>query len=174
MAEQAVEVWRNTAAGTRWFRAFDVRGAETTKLVQGNRTFTLTTMERQLNQDRVASPEQDLFRNGTFVLSKASEQTILDEVESPNSKTDAEIDEIVRELIHGEGFTLAQALEGIDSLNTVQRIMEGLILEDASVSMVDDIKARMRELDPAMPVERTVVVTGPDGPTKRKPPARKA
>lgn len=171
MAEKTVEVWKNTSPGLCWYVGFDTRGAEKAHLVQGYKTFTLTTLERQMNQEKAASPEQDLFRNGTFVLAKGSEETEQDEIASPNAMTDAEIADLVRELIHGDSVDVGEALAEVTSLVTVKRIKDELVLEDAPASIIAAVDAKARELNPAAPVERQVVATAPTstGTTTKRP-----
>lgn len=161
-----VEVWRNTAAGMRWYIVFDLQGRETSKTVPGGKTFTVTTFERQINQERAASPEQDLFRNGTFVLAKASDDTDESEFASPNARTDAEIEAMVNEVVYGE-LDVKAAIGDIDSIVTLGRILEALVIEDAKKSVIDQVKKKMKDLDPAAPVERERVSTG-NAPTTRQ------
>lgn len=154
--QSKVEVWRNTSRGMRWYIAFDLQGRETTKTVPGNRTFTITTFERQINQERAADPEQDLFRNGTFVLQKPSTETNEKEIESPDSLTDHEVDEMVREIVHGD-LRVSDAIADITSLVTLTRIYEVLMAEDATKRTIDTVKRRIKELNPAAATERETV-----------------
>ncbi len=156
-----VEVWKNTAAGMRWYVAFDLQGRETTKTVPGGRTFTLSTFERQINQERAVSPEVDLFRNGTFVLAKPSEDTVLEEVQTPNSMTDSEIDELVREIVFGD-LKVADAIEKINSSVTLSRLYEALVLEEKSPkNVISTVKKKMDSLE-SVAVEREVITTTPE------------
>lgn len=157
------EIWLNTAAGMRWFKALDLYGRETTKTVNGGKTFTLTVFERQLNQANVASPELDLFRNGTFELRKKSENTNEEEVRGPDALTEVEITGLVMELIHGQD-TPKQALAGVSSEVTLNRVIEALVLEDADASLI----AQVKELKAGEPKAATTserpepVMTKPD------------
>lgn len=159
--QEQSEVWQNTAVGNRWFKCLDLQGREISKVVQGGRTFTITTFERQLNQQVAASPQQDLFRNGTFVLKKPAKDTVQDEVLSPNSMTDTEIASTVNELMYGD-WGPDNVLQHIDSKVTLNRILEQLVLEDASKSLIDFVKEKMvgeapKAVEPSKPV-----VTQPD------------
>lgn len=141
-----VEVWVNTAAGMRWYKALDVRGQEVSKVVQGGRTFTLTILERQLNQE-IVDPSVDMFRDGTFVLRKPSENTDTEEVRSPNSFTHEEIDELVREIVHGD-IGPAAIVADITSVVALDRVYEALVVEGADKAVTDVVKQRKAELSP--------------------------
>jgi len=159
-ARAELEVWQNTSSGAKWYVCYDRQGRETTKVVKGGRTFTISSFERQINQDLAASPEMDLFRNGTFVLKKESAETDRAEIESPDALTDAEIEEMVREVMHGS-VDIADVIADISSLVTMNRIYEALVVEDASASTIEKVKTKIAELDPSRPIERTVVTTAP-------------
>ncbi len=167
-ARGELEVWHNVTPGPKWYVCYDRQGRETTRVVGGGRTFVLSAFERQINQDMAASPEADLFRNGTFVLKKESEETDIAEISSPDALTDSEIDELVREVVHGD-LRIGDAIKEINSLVTLNRIFEVLVLEDASKSAIDGVKAKIAELDPSRPVERQLVATSPtDSRSKKK------
>lgn len=156
--QSRLEVWRNTAAGARWFQSFDLQGRSTSKVVQGGKTFTLTAFERQINQEAAADPAMDLFRNGTFVLVKPAEDTIIEEVQSPESMTDEEIESGVRAVMYEEGVKLRDWLDEVSSPITLQRVFEQLVVEDAPNTLITEIKDMIDEVQPGTP-ERVVVST---------------
>lgn len=165
MADPKVETWLNTSLGTKWYKCFDVQGRETTKVVRGGHTFVLSTLERQMNQE-TALPHQDLFRNGTFVLKRGSDETRREEIDSPNSLTDAELEQIHREVTFGEGKIEAY-LVAMDSLTTLQRLREVFAADgDSKKTDMDAIKARMQELNPGAAVNEGVVITRPEADPK--------
>lgn len=153
------EVWVNTSAGTRWFKCLDIQGRETSKAVRGERTFTLTTFERQLNQHAAASPEQDLFRNGTFVLKKASVDTDPDEVASPNAMTEAELVALGNEVMYGERSP-EEVIQHITSSPALARLVEFLVLEEAKPHLIAAVKERQKEFETPKP--KTIAATKPD------------
>lgn len=155
--QSRLEVWRNTAAGSRWYQSFDLQGRTTSKVVAGGKTFTLTAFERQINQEAAAEPHMDLFRNGTFVIVRPSEDTVLDEIQSPESMTDEEIEAGVRAVMY-ENADLDAWLEGVSSPITLRRVYEQLVIEDAPNTIVSKMKVRMNEVEPGVP-ERVVVST---------------
>jgi hypothetical protein len=160
--QSKVEVWKNTATGTRWYISFDLQGRETTKTVQGGRTFTLSTFERQINQERAVSSKMDLFRNGTFVLAKGSEDTEVAEIESPNSLTDAEIAELVQEVVYGD-LKVEDAIANIESPVTLGRVWEALVLDEKSPKKaINAVKKKQDSFEATVAVEREVVSTKPE------------
>lgn len=159
-ARNTVETWRNTQPGLRWYIAFDLQGRETTKTVAGHRTFTLTTFERQINQERAATPEQDLFRNGGFVLVRPSAETKEDELGSPNAVTDAAIEDAVMQVIGGSK-TIEEVMEGVDSAFTMNRYLDQLVAEDAPTGAIEYVKGLLADKEP-QPNFRKPVVTKPE------------
>jgi hypothetical protein len=157
---ESVEVWKNTAAGMRWIKVLDRQGREIGKTVMGGRTFTISTFDRQVNQDAAAEADLDLFRNGTFVLVKESVETNRDEVESSDSLTDAELATTVHEIL-AKNMTAEQAIFRITSPVTLGRLLEALVLEDAPKSASDTVKAKKQGIEPGAAVERVAVAPKP-------------
>lgn len=172
-AQSTLELWKNTALGQRWIICFDLQGRETTRVVQPESTFTLSTFERQINQERAALPEMDLFRDGTFVLMKESNETNPDEVKSPSAMTDAEIEQFVIDVqFNAEGEKakareqsdmLAVMLEDISSPDTVRRLTAAFEESESPASVMRVLEKKAKELHPNAPIEREVISTTPDG-----------
>ena len=160
--QDMVEVWKNTAAGMRWYSVIDRQGREAGRTVYGGRTFTLTPFDRQINQEHAASAGQDLFRNGTFVLIRPAETTIEDEIRSSDSFTDAELSSLVHEVL-AKNKTIEQAIYPINSPVTLGRLLEQLVLEEAPKSMIGPVKEKKVRVEggtqPA--VEREFVAPAP-------------
>jgi len=154
---ESTEVWKNTAAGMRWMKVLDRQGRETGKTVMGGRTFTVSTFDRQVNQDAAAEVGLDQFRNGTFVLIKGSQETNEDEIESSDSLTDAELVTTVHEIL-AKNMTAKQAIAKVTSPVTLGRLLEALVAEDAPKSAIDTVKARKQSIEPGAAVERVAVV----------------
>lgn len=142
---QPREVWKNVTPGLRYYIEMDPLGRQTHGLVQAGRTFTITPLERQINQQGAASPEQDMFRNGSFVLVQETDETILDEVVSPNSVSDGEIEVAVHEALAGDEESIMQILDNVSSAVTAQRVLEELVVQDGPASLVEAAKAKVDE-----------------------------
>lgn len=105
----------------------------------------------------------DLFRNGTFVLVKAGEDTIMDEIESPDSLTESEVQSIVYDILAGKK-TGEQAVRDINSPIALNRILTALVLEEgAPESSVESVKAKKAKMEGGTQVatERVVVAPAP-------------
>lgn len=166
-ANESVEVWKNTAAGMRWLKVLDRQNREMGKTIPGGRSFTISVFDRQANQDMAAEPSMDLFRNGTFVLVKASDETNEDEIESPESFTDVELAAVVHEIM-AKNISAEAAISKISSPVTLGRLLETLVIEDAPSSAIAAVKAKKAEVEPGAAVEREVVVAPKPKPKPKK------
>lgn len=154
--QPSVEVWMNTTAGMRFYVSHDRMGTETTRTVNGKRTFTISTFDRQINQERAANAKQDLFRNGEFVLVRKGNDTNEEEVASDQSFTDAELAGVVHEVM-AENKVMAEVVAGVDSLPLLNRFQEALVLEDAPASAIEAVKDRIEEVKGGPEVQRAEV-----------------
>jgi hypothetical protein len=150
MATQLVEkeLWKNVAPGLRYYMILDVMGNQTHAVVQPGRTFSISPLERQLNQSAAYDPKADLFRNGTFVIVKKSGETIADEIESPNSISDQEIEDAVAELLGGDSVPIELMLERVSSAVTAQRLLEELGPDGQPMAVVERETISSSEADP--------------------------
>ena len=170
--EAALEVWRNVAAGMRWYLAFDVQGREVTKLAQPSRTFSLTTMERQINQERAANGDLDLFRNGDFVLVKASGDTNDEEIRSTDAFTDEEVTRLAYEILADPANV--ERVNEINSPTTLQRILEELIVLDAPTSVVGTVQTKVDSIRKPVPEVELVSVAPSPSTVRTRPTATPA
>ena len=139
------ELWKNVSPGLRYYLRLDPIGQQTHGLVQAGKTFTISDIERQLNQEIAHNAEADLFRNGTFVLVKPTKNTIEDEVESVNSLSDQEIELAVAEMLGDDDIPLDLMMETVTSAVTAERILEELVMQDAPQSWVDRAKVLIKK-----------------------------
>lgn len=179
--QRLVEVWKNTAAGMRWCVTLDRQGKSAEIIVRGGRTFPITPFDRQMNQDRAESANSDLFRNGTFVLVKAADETDMDEITSADSLTDNELIALSMEIL-ADPDNIDFILGQIRSPIALQRIGERLLVDDAPDSAVKYVNEKRKKFDKSVhaevehevvsvPVEEKKVKTPrtvPDAPTEKK------
>ena len=158
-APQKVEVWKNVAKGMRWYTKFDVAGRETDGKVLGGRTFTLTPFERQINQEKAATPELDLFRNGTFVLVRGATETNEDEIRSPSSLSQNELEGLVLEIL-ADPEQFDPILAEMSSPITIDRFKEFAIAHGLPTEMVDKIQAKFDQADGSVVATRRRIVGG--------------
>lgn len=139
------ELWKNVSPGLRYFLKLDPIGNQTHGVVQAGKTFTISDIERQLNQEIAHDAGADLFRNGTFVLVKPTKDTIEDEVESVNSLSDHEIETAVSEMLGDDDIPLDLMMETVTSAVTAERILEEMVMQDAPQSWVDRAKVLIKK-----------------------------
>lgn len=157
-APKVVEVWKNVAKGMRWYTRFDVAGRETDGKVNGGRTFTLTPFERQINQEKAANSDLDLFRNGTFVLIRPGEETNEEEIRSSSALTQAEVESLVLQVM-AEPDQLQTILDEIgESPVTLDRFKEFGIAHGLPQEQLDVISAAFEEADGSVVAVRRRVV----------------
>lgn len=161
MSTASVEVWKNTAAGMRWMSKLNAMGAEIGHTVQGNKTFSITTWERKLNQDKAANAGADLFRNGTFVLVKGGTETDDKEFSTPDALTDSELENRVNEVM-AKNMTIEEVMHPITSPITMGRLREAMILENAGAADLEKVEAQLKELEGGPPVRRAASAAGGD------------
>lgn len=161
MAPKELEVWKNVAKGMRWYTRFNAQGLESDHRVMGGRTFTLTPFERQINQEKAATPELDHFRNGTFVLVRASEGTNQDEILSPSSKSASELEEMVQRVL-AEPEEIDLILKELTSPVSIDRLLEFLVAYDAPQEAIDKTRDAFHKADGGTVAVRRRVVGGTD------------
>lgn len=159
-APDQLEVWKNVAKGMRWITRFDVQGRESDAKIMAGRTFTLTPFERQINQEKAASPELDFFRNGTFVLVRGAsgeDGTNEEEIQSPASLTNDEIEELVQRAL-ADPDDLDQILGELTSAVALDRILEFMVAYDAPTELIDKTREKFHQADGGtVPVRRRAV-----------------
>lgn len=156
--KDTVEVWKNVARGFSWITKIAPNGSEMAEVVHAGRIFTITPYERQINQWKAATPEQDLFRNGRFLLVQAAEETNHDEIESVESMTDAELAEIALMSIDDPEI-IDERLRNIKSAVTLTRLLDTYEQYDkVPEKVIKKTKEALKEVrgGPEI-VERTVV-----------------
>jgi hypothetical protein len=160
--DEKLEVWKNTTTGMRWAKFHDRGGNEQTKLVQGGRTFAITPFDRQVNQDMAATPSQDLFRNGTFTLVKAAEDTNMDEIKSPDSLTDNELAALSQE-IQGTPERVDYFTKDIVAPIALGHLVEQLVVDGAPKEAIAFVKAKRDKFDKSVKpqAERVKVADAP-------------
>lgn len=167
----AAEVWKNTASGMRWAQTTDRHGKSVAKLVQPGKVFTITAFDRQVNQDSAATASQDLFRNGTFVLVKAAADTVLDEIESPDSLTDGEVQALIYDVL-AKNVSVDEAIGNISSPIALSRILTALVIEeDVPKGVIEAVQKKfdLVEGGTRAKTERVLVTAAPE-PEKVKTP----
>lgn len=159
---RGLEAWKNTARGVVWITRLTGRYGETEPMkVPGGGTFHVTPAERHLNSDVAYAPSADPFRNGQFVLVKASPETPqTDLVIIERSAAGLTDDEIAR-MFGAELGEFTKAIDQIDNATALLRILEAAKLADAPYSRVEAVRGRLRQLAPEALVEDTPLMPIP-------------
>jgi hypothetical protein len=172
LAQQVVtvvpETWRNPGLGRVVIKRLDHMGQLTNEeMVNAGATFTITTLERQLNQRLAYDPEQDFFANGTLVPVDliAGSEAEREFADNPHLVSDAEMQALVtpvrgtRKAAADEAFL--ERLATISNATTLSRLAQLAEEEDAPISRVRAIQARLAQVEGLGLVQTGMV--GPDG-----------
>lgn len=154
-----LEAWENTSHSRFSLRRIDSRGDVRTELVGGRKTFHLSPEERYMNSELASSPKVDPFKNGRFAPVRLLETTEDAEEIKTNPNLLAEGDLV--ELVKGKVEPLRARLAEIEQPLVVERMKEIAEREDARMTSVKAIEARLEELRPQTHVE--VEVAGDRG-----------
>lgn len=152
-----LETWKNPTAGRVWVNRIDHRGdLKKVEIVGSGRVVHLSPAERRLNQEMAANVDQDVFANGTLtpirlVGDDAEEAAAF--AANPNMMTEGDMRTLVAKP-KGKADTFVERLGEIKNPGTLQRLLSLAREEDASLSRVEAIQARLGEVAPAIHVER--------------------
>lgn len=112
-----VEEWENIAVPAHDIIRFDVRGDPKHEMIQGRRTFQITTAERKVTQDRILRKEDDPFQNGSFRPVVVPPDVNVES--NPNALSDDEI----RKILGASNVAWGEWLKVIDSPDTLSRML---------------------------------------------------
>jgi hypothetical protein len=170
----AKETWQNVTRGSVGILRLDVRGIEYGQVVQAGGKVSLSADERRLNQDRAATPPQDLFSNGTLVPAGSwAAQLVSDDANdeyreiasNPNFMAESEMKELFKLRID----TFRKRLAEFQNPALVERVLELAHEHDAKASQVQAIKDRLSDFRPELLVEVESTGGPAPGPTPATP-----
>lgn len=143
--EAAPEVWVNATRGKHGVVRLSPSGEEKgIDLIRGKARFTISKAERIATQQKIRKPENDPFRNGSFVaVSVDSDDPELQKIlKDPNSISDKEI----ADLFEGRLNALESRLAKIDSATVLKRLLAVANDEGASTRRVQAIRERLDQV----------------------------
>jgi hypothetical protein len=148
------ETWRNETRGRVGVVRFDRRGELTHELIRGGGTVYLTPDERALNQDRAATEQLDVFKNGTMVPVKLldSSENAAEILANPNLKSEQDL----RDLFKLQWKKFEVEVGKISNETTLNRLKDIAREGDATIKQVSVIEARLAEVNPSVAVDVTV------------------
>lgn len=154
MAEKEVEIWQNSTRGRIGVKKFDARGELRSELVRAGGKVTLTPQERQINQERAATADLDVFQNGFLTPVKLIDGTeeAREIASNPNLLGESDL----RELFSVRNYkSFAKKIGEISNTMTLQRLLALADDEDlnATVKQVQVIEDRLDEVGGGSVVE---------------------
>lgn len=143
----APEIWKNETRGPVGVRKNDPRNPGGTKveLVRPGGQVIISAEERRFTEEMVRLPVNNPFRNGRLLLvSGADDDPELQAIKAdPNSIGREDID---KQLFEGNLKAMQSKLAKIDSIATLQRILDVADTEGASTRRVQAIRDRIAEV----------------------------
>jgi len=139
-----VETWENIATYQNTVIKLNSRGDEYHEVILGeNKSFTITTEERMITQERILDTKHDPFLNGSFRPVNVPDDITIET--NPNALSDQEILDIFSssEMAWGEWMKL------LDSPATLTRMVD--LADDApgaTVKRLREVEARLRQVNP--------------------------
>lgn len=114
-----VETWEHISPQGWGIIRLDPRGEERPEIIQGRRTFMITTEERIISEDRIKDEANDPFLNGSFRPVVVPDSVNIES--NPNALSDEEIDKILNS---ESALAWTENLSVIDSVATLRRMIE--------------------------------------------------
>jgi hypothetical protein len=164
--ENNVETWKNPTEGRVWVNRLDHRGEpKRVEIIGPGRTFHVTPAERRLNQEMASSSDLDIFTNGTLTpirLLGTDEAEAAAFATNPNLMTEGDMRALVAKPKRGAATdAFAERLGEIRNGATLQRLLALAREEDAPLSRVEAIEARLAEVAPGVVQERVTTTSSP-------------
>lgn len=145
MVDETSEVWKNAGQSRIVLQRYGANANERRhEMIGGGRTFTISTPERQLNQNLAASPELDVFCNGMLVPVQLPDDADEEVVNNPNHLRDEQLPALFKLNLR----TFEKRVEQISNSAVLERLLEMAPDRDATVRQVAMIQARIDGLSP--------------------------
>lgn len=122
-----VESWEHISPQSWGILRLDPRGDERPEVIEGRRTFKITTEERILTQDKIRDIANDPFLNGSF------RPVVVPDSVTIESNPNALSDEDIMKILSASDLAWAEWMKTIDSVATLRRMVD--LAEDADLGM---------------------------------------
>jgi len=140
------ETWSNIGKGDVFILTYDHKGALRAVPIRAGQSLTISIEERQLNQDRAASSDMDIFSNGRLAPMRLVDSADdYEEIASnPNHLTETDMLDILK----SKGKTFSQRLDDITNVIALERMHELASDESLNVSMAQfrALESRLAEI----------------------------
>lgn len=144
------ERWKNRTVGTAFVLKYDRYHNIGSEIVGPGREVTLSKEEREINQERAASSDLDIFANGIMIPMKIidpDDQKAF--AENPHLLSDSELPELLK--LSRKAFEVR--LKAMTNLYPLLRLKEMTQQEDTKVTVgvVQALDERIKQLTPDSP-----------------------
>jgi hypothetical protein len=135
-----VESWEHISPQQWGIIRLDPRGDERPEIIEGRKTFKITTEERILTQDKVRDEANDPFLNGSFRPVIVPDSVTIES--NPNALSDEEITKI----LSASDVAWEEWLKTITSVATLRRMIEIAESVDLGLKRYRTLEARLVEV----------------------------
>jgi hypothetical protein len=142
--EAVQEIWKNSTQSKIFVARHGPNSTIRHELVAPGRNFTITVDERRMNQNLAANDSLDIFSNGWLQPVQLPEETASEIADNPNHIPDEQLPGFFK--LHYKTF--AKRLEQITNPAVLERLREIGPENDATVKQIDQIQARINEINP--------------------------
>lgn len=145
------EVWENATQSNLVIRKRGEYGVEQEERVTGRKRLEITARDRRMNEDRIANPRNNPFRNGTLVpLVLTAESHDAEElVNNPNLMTEEEM----KALVGAPDKRFNERLKTIDNATVLQRLLAVAGEQDVRLSRYAAIEAHLDDVKEIVTVQ---------------------
>lgn len=134
-----VETWENIAVYQSAIIRLDPRGEEKAEVIQGRRSFMLTTQDRIITESKVLDRANNPFKNGAFRPVVVPDDVTIES--NPNALSDEDILKILRT---ESKVAWSEWMSTLDSIATLRRMLDlAEAEEDLSLRRYRDIEDRI-------------------------------
>lgn len=132
-----VESWEHISPQQWGITRLDPRGDERPEIIEGRKTFKITTEERILTQDKVRDEKNDPFLNGSFRPVVVPDSVTIES--NPNALSDDEITKI----LNASDVAWDEWLKTITAVATLRRMLDLAESVDLGLKRYRALEARL-------------------------------
>lgn len=135
-----VESWEHISPQQWGIIRLDPRGDERPEMIDGRRTFKITTEERILTQDKIRDEANDPFLNGSF------RPVVVPDSVTIESNPNALSDEDIHKILNSSDLAWQEWMKTIDSVATLRRMVDLAEEADLGMKRFRTLEARLQEV----------------------------
>lgn len=142
---EATEKWQSTVPGKIVVKYHSINGPKDQVILPG-KTFSISTVDRQANQNAVANAVYDPFTNGAFVPVELPPEAV-DELGAQPNHVD---EDAVLLIASGAAFEAGQELKKLSAPAVVEKVLAAARSLGATDERLGMIEEYLREIDPSL------------------------